>query len=294
MESKIYQTNPINIVFGDSNLLLSILSFLYEKTDRPHDFLTNTPIALHILSFKSLYHEFHKFPNLQIQSYPSHYISSLSVFQWAIDMGYNGNLIVDEDLLNLIVHKHKYQSIHFIDYIISQSYYYSCYHIADYATTYGHLHLLEKIKLDDPTFEWDNKIYIENAASGGYLHIIQWICDQDPPCTWSQNTWVAAAKSGHLHILQWLYVLYSPCLWNDDDVYQICYHTIESGHLHILQWLYEKKLPWFHKQYSMNINVAVAVMYGHLHILQWLRSQNTPYPWWCSKTCTTAAQYGRA
>lgn len=55
MESKIYQTNPINTVFGDSNLLLSILSFLYEKTDKSHNFLTNTPIALHILSFKSLY-----------------------------------------------------------------------------------------------------------------------------------------------------------------------------------------------------------------------------------------------
>jgi hypothetical protein len=287
MESKIYQTNPINTVFGDSNLLLSILSFLYEKTDRPYEFLTNTPVLLHVLSFKSLYYEIHKIPNLQIQSYPSHYISSLSVFQWAIAMGYSGNILFretlfDETLFELIVDKHKSQAIHFIDYVMTNTLCYCCYDMAYYATKYGHIHLLEKIKLDDPTFEWDDEIYIEIAASGGHLHVIQWLRNQDPPCSWSQRTCVAATQSGHLHVLQWVRAQYPPCDWSQ----HACMTAAQSGHLHILQWLRAQDPPCDWSQYVC----MAAAKSGHLHILQWLLAQKPPCP--CDEMAGNVAAWG--
>ena len=195
MESNIHQTNSINIVFGDSNLLLSILSFLYEKTDKSLEFLINTPIALHMLSFKSLYSEFHKLPNLQIQSQPIHYVSSLSVYQWAIAMGYSGNIKQNNNLLEYIIDLHKDQAIHFIDYIITtQSSNYYHYQIAKYAAIYGYIRLLEHINLVEPTFNWN--FFIRNdhgrfenlyevAAKSGYLHIIQWLREHDG----SQSKW---------------------------------------------------------------------------------------------------------
>jgi len=286
MERERHRSNPINAVFGDSNLVLSILSFLYKKTESPHDFFTNTPIAMHILSFKSLYHEFHKFPNLQIESQPSQYISSFSVFQWAIGMGYNGNNIVNEDLLNLIVHTHKKQAIHFIDYIITtKSFYSHSYQIADYATTYGHLHLLEQIKLNNPTFEWNNTFYLVNAASGGYLQIMQWLRNQDPSCPWSTFICTAAAHSGHLHILQWLQSQNPPCPWNK----YTCESATESGHLHILQWLQTQDIPYVWNEHTCTI----AAESGHLHVLQWLREQDPPCPY-NADTCESAARSGRA
>jgi hypothetical protein len=85
MEINNYQTNSINVVFGDFDLVLYILSFLYNKTNHPSEFLTNTPIALHLLSFKSLYYEFHKIPNLQIKSLPIQYLSSFQPQVYSVE-----------------------------------------------------------------------------------------------------------------------------------------------------------------------------------------------------------------
>jgi hypothetical protein len=274
MESKIYQTNPINTVFGDSNLLLSILSFLYEKTDKSHDFLTNTPIALHILSFKSLYNEFHKIPNLQIQSYPIHYISSFSVFQWAIGMGYSGNIFHDFDLFKYIIDEHMSAAIHFIDYVMTKPLsFYNFYAISDYATEYNYIHLLEQIKLKNPAFIWDKSYSLDNAASSGHLQVMQWLRSQNPPCPWSSFVWHCAAEAGHLHILKWLRIQDLPRQWNEST----CTMETQSGDLHfILQWLRSQNPPY---PWWCSKSCTAAAYHGHLHILQWLRSQNPPCPW---------------
>jgi hypothetical protein len=228
--------NSTNIVFGDPNLVLSILSFLYEKTDRPYEFLINTPIALHILSFKSLYYEFHKLPNLQIQSQPIHYISSLSVFQWAIAMGYCGNIKQNNNLLNSIIESHKDQAIHFIDYIITtQSS--NCYHyqIAEYASMYGDIHLLEHINSVDWIFFIEhgqfknlfNNLY-KVASQFGHLHIIQWLrAHNGSQSKWNKkiNYYSDAVQYGHLHIIQWLRAQNPPCPWS----VSACYSAAQYG-----------------------------------------------------------------
>jgi hypothetical protein len=238
MQNKIHRNNSINIVFGDPNLVLSILSFLYEETNKSLEFLTNTPIALHILSFKSLYYEFHKLPNLQITSKPIQYLSSFSVFQWAIAMGYSGNIFNPNDLFDYylyhhILKKHFSESIHFIDYTMTKisSYYHYC-SIAIYAIKYGYIHLLEQINSKNTSFKWDNMVALEIATENGHLHIIQWLQKQEPPCR-CPYIYEIAAKYGHLHILQWLRAQNPPCPWKINE----CIKVVKPENSHILEWL---------------------------------------------------------
>jgi hypothetical protein len=273
MKNNNYQTNSIDLVFNDSNLVLYILSFLYEKTNRPNEFLTNTPITLHILSFKSLYYEFHKLPNLQIVSHPIQYLSSFSVFKWAVSMGYSGNIFnpnnfFDYSLFNDIVEKHKDESIYFIDYAMTKisSFYHYC-SIANYAIMHGYSHLLEQINTEDTSFEWDSMTYLEYATESGHLHIIKWLRSQDPPCPWPSHICNIAAKYGHLHVLQWLRTQNPPCPWSS-YTYTV---AAKSGHLHILQWLHEQDPPCPCDDEHM---YEAAASSGHLHILLWLREQH--------------------
>ena len=59
---------------------------------------------------------------------------------------------------------------------------------------------------------WDEDT-CSNAARYGHLHVVQWLRSQNPPCPWDEWTCTFAAGNGHLHVLQWLRSQNPP--WNE-------------------------------------------------------------------------------
>ena len=107
------------------------------------------------------------------------------------------------------------------------------------AARYGHLHVLQWVKSQDPSCEWSEKDGWE-AAKGGHINLLEWMRSLDPPLPLTAETCKWAAQFGQLSALEWLRNQDPKCPWNQEA----CIVAAWNGKLSILQWLRREGCPW--------------------------------------------------
>ena len=107
------------------------------------------------------------------------------------------------------------------------------YPLASYnAAMYGHINILEYIKKNDLTYNWNDVELCNHAAKNGKISTLIWLREQNPPCPWNEKTCVIAAINGQLETLKWLRKQEPPCPWNN----WIYFEAQRYGHNDIVKW----------------------------------------------------------
>lgn len=231
-----------------------------------------------LLSFRGLHNGARRvLGDRDIRSSERHFVSSVSLLQWAISMGCR----VDGRLCDLAVAGGHLPVLKWIHEMRSSGGLSPCdAYTVCVAARAGHLHMLRWLREElSPPCPWIGEIMCKSAAECGHLHVLMWLREgSSPPCPWDVSTCChVAAAAGHLQVLQWIcakeMISRSNIIWDEF----LCAQAARGGHLHVLKWLREEMVPpcpWDQR------TCLGAIQGGHMEVLRWLREENDPpCPW---------------
>ena len=148
--------------------------------------------------------------------------------------------------------------------------------VASAAAARGHLHILQRLRVQDPKL-WNHSYIVYPATKAGHLHILQWLQQQPsvevrstPLMLERENAFIAAAACGHLHIMRWLYENGFP--WKQQYGTQYMQTAAGTGDLRALEWAQCQ-----HPPFVMNETICGASVY--LSVFKWLRTRDPSCPW---------------
>jgi hypothetical protein len=166
----------ITWAFGDVNLLCCVLNMMDNASILP--FVSSCRAAREAWQLLS---RRNKNTPLSLQSKFRYHCNSVSMVEWAIDMGAVG-LLRGFTLCALSA---------------------SC----------GSIEVLQWARNQDPPCSWGATTC--SKAAGNSVDVLQWLRAQDPPCPWNEGACLGAVMNGRLDALQWLRAQDPPCPWNE-------------------------------------------------------------------------------